>query len=283
MSPNRPAAHPGCPPVSTRSDGCCPKSSRRTRSAEPTCSTRGVGTPMASAPGGAACCAHWGSTAVGGCGAVGTRCDGSGDEAGGSGAPRTHPMGSFLSSSCFCGASFPPGWVWGCGGRPIRSPIAVPYPHPTAPTFPVPACPHPPHPAGSRIAHPSPLSLQVWSCANEKRVSASSGGPQPSPCPQPQHGDNRALHPRLQHPHPVRAHGAGRCHPELHTLHALHEDPVHLLHALLHCEQSAHPWDAGALEVHTQQMLGALHVLHTDCMHTHCAHCRHSHCTHCVH
>lgn len=202
MSQNRPAAHHGCPPVSTRSDGCCPKSSRRTRSAEPTCSTRGVGTPMASAPGGAACCAHWGSTAVGGCGAVGTRCDGSGDEAGGSGAPRTHPMGSFLSSSCFCGASFPPGWVWGCGGHPTRSPIAVPYPHPTAPTFPVPACPHPPHPAGSRIAHPSPLSLQVWSCANEKRVSASSGGPQPSPCPQPQHGDNRALHPEAAAPTP---------------------------------------------------------------------------------
>lgn len=76
---------------------------------------------------------------------------------------------------------------------------------------------------GLWVLTPSPLSLQVQSCANEKRVSESgmvAADPIPSPCPQPQdtprcsHGDNRAPAPPSTHsPLPQGTPGCSTQHP----------------------------------------------------------------------
>ncbi|KAM9620500.1 retina and anterior neural fold homeobox protein 2 isoform 1-T2 [Morphnus guianensis] len=76
---------------------------------------------------------------------------------------------------------------------------------------------------GLWVLTPSPLSLQVQSCANEKRVSESgmvAADPIPSLCPQPQdtprcsHGDNRAPAPPSTHsPLPQGTPGCSTQHP----------------------------------------------------------------------
>lgn len=146
MSPNRPTVHPSCPPIPKGSSSHCPKSSCRTRSAEPPCSTQGVGTPMASAAGGAACCAccaQRGGRAAGGRGAAGMRCDGAGDEAGGSRVAAGHrtpiPQGGFSLLPVFLGPPFLLDGFGAVGAIPYTALALTPLPRPSlSPLVPIP-------------------------------------------------------------------------------------------------------------------------------------------------
>lgn len=105
--------------------------------------------------------------------------------------------------------------------------------------------------AGALGAHPpSPLSLQVWSCANAKWVSESgmaAGDPVPSPCPQPQdtprcsHGDNGA--PALPPP-PAPTHPLPWGTPECSTQH-----PCPILQLPPRAPQACSPNSAAGLDL----------------------------------